>query len=478
MFAELLQIDSEPSIEIKTIFFYILIVNQRYFLNAKKIFVIFILVLSNLLFSKAKPHKGVILIVIDTLAKEHLQSFNYFRKTSPFLLNLSKNNILFSNVFSASSHTVPSVSSILTGKYPYAHGIQYFFNSKSFHPTLSVEKGGFPNLQSNNKLIFEFFKENNFYTTVFQTNPWLKAEYGFSRGVDDYYFFDSNANNKYYADGDDVNKLIVQKTLPKIADKDFFIYIHYMDVHSPYYKPKTFKGLYTKFEKEPIYVNDEYAGLTQKDIDYSIALYDEGINFVDNSIKTLFTHLQDNKLLDNTLVIITADHGEEFYQHGGLGHGRTLYNEVKNSFIICIHPKFIKKKIKDKVCLIDILPTILDWAKIDYKKTAFDGFSLIPAIQSKENVKKRILFSELGEKKAIIDGKMEYIYNVDKKIWEFYNIENDKNENNPLNNKILSGFNKYKKIMNGILKKSKNNYKSSKLSEEDLKKLKSLGYLQ
>ena len=422
--------------------------------------------------SAAVPSRpNVILVVIDALAKSHLQSFGYARETSPFLRELFRHSVVLSDAVAASSHTAPSVASILTGKYPYRHGVQYFHDRKSFHPTVPLKNGGFPRLDAGQTLLVEMAKRAGYRTLVYQTNPWLRTEYGFAQGADHYRFISDN-------DGSAVVRSFAEDALRKPGKESFFAYLHLMDVHSPYYKPATFKGLFTPYRGEPVHDNEAFSWLSRESVSYAIDLYDEGVAHADGVLRDLFARLEKSGRLRNTLVVIVADHGEEFLQHGGLGHGRTCYNEVKDSFIVFSHSGLEPKIIADRVSLVDIFPTLLEWMRIRYREDAVDGRSLRPLVERGRKMRERTIFSELGEVKAILDGGREFICRVASDAWEIYDLLTDREEAHPAPAASVPVFASIREILRRIIREGEAAIRNSTAGEEEIRRLKSLGYIK
>lgn len=424
--------------------------------------------------------KGVIIIVLDALRRDHLSFYGYQRPTSPFIDDLMKKGVVFKNTISAAPQTVPSVSSLLTGIYPYRHGSHFFSVSQSYHPTRPVALGGLPLMKKDNLLLAEVFAQAGYRTAAVSSNPGIRNIYGFAQGIE--YFRTVNCFSETGAvvcDGEKVNRVFENDVLPRIKDDNFFVYLHYMDVHNPYFKPTSFKGRFAKYQGEPVYVNGKPDSLSSAQLEYSEACYDEGIIYADSLMKDLFRILRDAGIAKNTLVIIVADHGDEFMEHGGLGHGTTCYNELINSFILAVNPALKPVVIDARASLVDVFPTVLDWAGIDIPAN-LDGVSLLPGIKNGKTLpqdEKRMFISELGDRKAIIDGRWKFIYNLDTKTCELYDIEKNPGETKNLTADYKDLTEKYLTIMKRIVEKMKVSYSVKSLSKEELKTLESLGYI-
>ncbi len=429
------------------------------------------LLFSSFLISFAKDYsKNVLLIVIDTLRRDHLSCYGYFRRTSPTIDKLAKEGIFFTDVISQSSQTAPSIASLFTGLYPHNHGVYFYSYNQSFHP---LNKDSVPKLSEQFTTMAEYFQAEGYITLGVVSNPWLKADFGYAQGFKFYEYIES-WNGKY------INSIFKRYLNNQLKKKKFFAYLHYMDVHAPYYNPETFKALYTEYKGDHIYGNGFVDVINNEDLEYSVALYDESINYVDNLIKEIIEELNRNNLLENTIIILTSDHGEEFYEHFGLGHGTSLYQEQINTFFIIYNPYFLNsKKISRRVRLINLLPTVLDILNIHYDKNSMDGMSLFPVMSQNSNRKfSEYIFSELGDKKALLFKNWKYIYNSFLKTEELYNLNTDKRE-------ILNQIDRERKlrkrfktlILNYSFQEFNLQEKINKIPTNLIPQLKSLGYL-
>ena len=311
------------------------------------------------------------------------------------------------------------------------------------------------------------------------------------------------------------------------------IYLHYLDPHGPYDPPPEY---YLKFAKtrypNPVslypFVRRNCHRLMKKGFgpgearfEDMVLRYDAEIAYIDKSIEILFAALRKNNLLDNTLVVITADHGEEFLEHRFVEHAWTLYNESLHVPLIFWAPGAVKpKRIKSLVSTVDILPTFLDLMGINYKEDDFDGTALFKQTEGgfvftsptkpyiaelliqhrnllrvviKDNWKyiAALKFLEPQERKDALNN----VYEVERDtkshldIWgpvigeELYDLSRDPGEQSPVVNReklsemrtILQKYKTYcgHKKLPPPLKDTKR----KQLSPEEKKRLKSLGYL-
>lgn len=255
------------------------------------------------------------------------------------------------------------------------------------------------------------------------------------------------------------------------ASQPFFLYLHYMDVHSPYNPPREF----------------DIFGETAED------KYDGEILYIDTKIEELLRELRKRNMAGNTWIIITADHGEEFKEHGKKTHGKTLYAEVLKVPLIFYNAENVKeaKRVKRQVRLIDVTPTILDLLNITIPKS-MEGISLKKNIIDSSNFRGEDLeaFSQVGlngqllnrdliavttpEFKYIFDfiGKKEELYDLRTDPWEKYNIFLSRPS-------IVNTFRKKVARFLKLQQEKKCSFiEKTEIDEELKKKLKSLGYLK
>lgn len=311
--------------------------------------------------SGSTHHTNVILITLDTTRADHLSCYGYSRKTSPHLDELADRSLVFLNGISPSSWTIPAHASLFTGLLPSQHG------------AISREdKGissGYP-LPPYDFVIARLLRKYGFNTAGFVSGPFLKSAFGFSQGFntygDEWVGFDRRAN--------DLNKEM-ERWLKDNYLSPFFLFINYFDPHAPYNPPQyydsPFKDRYERnidfisFQPDSI-AKGEIEPLRGDDLARAIDLYDTEILFTDHYLGELFRQLEDYGLLEDSLIIITADHGESFGENGVWGHGG-IFIESQVRVPLIIHcPSRIKspKKIVRQVQTTSLYSTVLSFLNI------------------------------------------------------------------------------------------------------------------
>ena len=352
----------------------------------------------------AAPTYNLLVISIDTCRADHLACYGYNRNTSPHLDQLAKEGVLFENATAASSWTVPSHMSMFTGLYPSVHGVQTF--------TIPLGEGV--------RTLALCLAERGYVTAAFVTGPVLNHYFGFDRGFELYddftvneAFENVNAMMRMTAGNSVLDRVVTNPVITKLATmwlkahanspKNFFLFLHYWDCHYDYIPPapydKIFDADYKGKEDGRDIVQREPKILKQipdRDLAHLVALYDGEIAYTDEHVGKILQLLQDLGLSEKTLVIVLADHGEAFLEHGKLRHGNSLFEEVLHVPLIMRLPGVIPagKRVAGNVSQVDLMPTALGLLKVA-SPTQVQGIDLSPAILSDQPVPERPICSEL-----------------------------------------------------------------------------------
>lgn len=317
---------------------------------------------------------NVLFILVDTLRADRLQPYGYERNTSPNLAALAERGIVFKQVESQSSWTKASMASMWLGMYPERSGVQRFMHGVPQEATMPAE----------------VFKRNGFKTAGIWRNGWVANNFGFDQGFDLYYrpsrnrpvnAVRSSNPSVYRIPGTDLDATESAMEFMLAHQRErFFLYVHYMDVHQ-YLYADTSPNFGTDFPD----------------------IYDAAIHWTDRNIQLLIDMLEETRMLDRTLVVIAADHGEAFWEHGVEGHARNLYREVTHVPWIILPPFAIDRiDVEERVANIDIWPTIFDMVGLE-GPADMDGKSLMPLILESAGIpspeadalRRRTLFSQL-----------------------------------------------------------------------------------
>ena len=291
--------------------------------------------------------RGVILISVDTLRRDHVGAYGYPKPTSPTLDALAGTGLLAEDAVSVSSWTLPAHLSMLTSVLPGTHGG-------------TSQKQGFNRSVPS---VAEILKGRGFATHAVTSHLYVSKTYGVEAGFDSLNFRQDRlaANVANHA----------MDLVDRFGDRPFFIFLHFYDPHWHYSPPE---GVLRLFESS-------YAGaltgnlksfqklgpeqVKPADLDHLLALYDGEIRYTDNEIGRLISHLKEREVFRNTLLVVTSDHGEEFLEHGSWEHQKTLYEEVIRVPLIVAGPGVTARRETQPVSLLDIAPTLLDFLSIE-----------------------------------------------------------------------------------------------------------------
>jgi membrane-anchored protein YejM (alkaline phosphatase superfamily) len=352
--------------------------------------------------SKTYPNANVILIVVDTLRADHLGCYGYTRHTSPGIDRLANEGIIFKNMLAQSSWTRAGTASILAGLYPRNHG------ANTRNDSLAEEINLLP----------EILGKYGYDSYAFVANGNVGSAVGFNQGYKKFFRFRERIKE------DPVNihvrSNLVNETLLKFIQQlehtsNNFIYVHYVDPHAPYipgekHFSKDNKMTFTidffrSMANRPLSGDERRNALPEM-----INAYDDEILYNDKMIGHLIQTLKEKNMYSNSIIIITSDHGEEFYEHGGLSHGKTLYEEQLKVPLIIRLPGNIHKTIDEIANQVDIVPTILSLLKISIPEH-IDGISLLnnksrpgPYSYAELHLDRNIFSSIQSTKEKLIEG--------------------------------------------------------------------------
>ncbi len=322
------------------------------------------------------PPPNVLLVSIDTLRADRLSSYGAPRATSPTLDSLARRGARFTNAFTPSPWTLPAHAAMLTGRYP-----------SSLLPDPNDAR-----LYRAGALLSTRLAQRGFHTAAVTGGAYVSRSYGAAEGFD---FFRQSGGAKLAA-----------RWIRKHARAPFFLFFHTYAPHVPYLDRRFAEGLEAGRFAD-LYAPSSFgqvheamcgggAAPTDSEKAYLLALYDGGVAQADAMVSTLLAALRERGLEDETVVVVTSDHGEEFWDHTGrcATHGHTLYDELLRVPLIWYDPRRDGDRvIRSPVSLLDIVPTLL--ARVGAPVPPdLDGVDLAPLLRGDEGDPDRILFGE------------------------------------------------------------------------------------
>ena len=440
---------------------------------------------------------NVLLIGIETLRADHVGCLGCKRDTTPTLDRLAREGVLCTRTMSASGWTLPSVMSVMTSLYPGSHKVHTYENK----------------LASEVTTLAEVLKTGGYTTVGFVSNPTIDGQYGFSDGFDLYDDFtvqldfgmdifgehDKVIEDKHLARTSEPVTRVAKKWLERKPAEPFFMFVFYFDPHYDYMPPAPFDTLF-----DPNYKGDmDGHGIVDeprhsqrpadRDLQHLQALYDGEIRYTDTYVAKLLQTFAEGGLLENTLIVVFGDHGEEFYEHGKTGHERTLYNEIVRVPLILWQPGRLPagKRMDALTSLVDVMPTILDYASLPYEGP-MQGYSLRPLVEGKADKLHDTVWAELNyhtHVRAVMNEHYKLVRDLDQNAWELYQQDRDPGEHDSLSEQpsaanirlaLTTEWEQWTKTNDDLANKLTQGTKTEKpqISEQQLLQLKALGYMQ
>jgi arylsulfatase A-like enzyme len=395
---------------------------------------------------KATVHPNVLVYLCDTLRADHLGCYGYAKPASAEIDAFAKDATVFADCRSVTSWTKPSVASLLTSLYPTIHGCI------EQREVLSPEA----------ETLAEVFRAAGWRTAAFVDNPFVSPEFGFGQGFDEYrYVRPSVVINgtllgkalfmtrivslvgKPFGVGEHVERgcgalnADLLADLPEHDDRPWFAYVHAMEPHLPY-EPSPADAEAMGFPRGAAYVTPPpYNGIlpfeTTPDpppemLSMLLAQYDGEIRGFSRGFGALLGELRRRGVLEKTIVVLVADHGEEFHEHGGWTHGHSLQPEVTHVPLIVRLPDCLGagakasrgRRVDGVATLLDVFPTLVDLASIRYPRgdEMECGVSLRPQLlpaagRVSDTVPQRVLLGEMTMEsvgiRSIREGRWQLI---------------------------------------------------------------------
>lgn len=492
---------------------------------------------------------NVIVVLVDTLRRDHVGAYGYEKETTPCMDRLAEEGFVFRRAVAPSCWTKPSVASLVTGLYPGRHGAV----------SRGLEDGRLCMLNPDHLTLAERMKAAGYKTAAFVTNPHIIPTFHFDQGFDDFIQPAGDA------------KELLAKALDWIDGRDredkFFLYLHVLDPHVPYYPPKGYrekfvegnpgpgaplvrmgdpvalmvwmknyrrwkpaspedrfrfdyerKGAalkkrlcegYPQFKEKLAHVDPAanqdmlraalFLDFVGKDdpalvrrMRHLTSLYDGEIAYADEALGRFVEGLKARGLMDESILVVTADHGETFFEHDEWGHGFDVHApevDVPLIFRVPGSGGVIKGSFDLPVSLVDVYPTILHMLDLS-RSSDIDGVSLWPVMRNPDQsaMRKRPVFSEVflkGQDRvaAMMRGKkaIRACTSEGAVSWLYFDLEKDPGEQNPIEG--IEGKDEFT-ALRGLIDRFVENRALDfmnkggevRLSGEELRQLKALGY--
>lgn len=413
-----------------------------------------------------KPN--IILLTIDAQRADHLGFYGYSSETSPHLDAIAQGGVIFENAFVNAPWTLPSLASMVSSRLP--TDLQISVENLSLR---EVEREG--RLTDQVEVMAERMQTLGYNTQAILTNKWLVSQRGFDQGFDGFvnleklmpyhyhfhfknmalviflnripgvrenlesyysFLFSPSGERQFATPAWEINHWALS-WLENFKNNRFFLWLHYIDPHVPYdpgvnYGPDLSSlGPIREAELRQASAQDP-EGIRWREVDKEglVKLYDGDVSLVDAAIGQVWEKFGELGLIEKTILIVSADHGEEFWDHDGMDHGRTFYQETIRVPLIIVGPGIKPKKVSQNVSLLDIFPTVVDLVGGRIPQEV-QGRSLKPLIEGQFLPDKEIVSEGTGrgpEQRAIILGSYKLIHDFFSEEDKLFNFRRDPQE--------------------------------------------------
>jgi arylsulfatase A-like enzyme len=331
---------------------------------------------------------NVVIVLLDAVRADHLPLYGYPRDTAPFLTSLAERSVVFDRAYSSSGWTSPATASLFTSLHPFQHGV--IWNIRR----MRENEFRFSRLPEEPQTIAEALREAGYATFAVSDNQSASGLGGFDAGFDR---FESTSDASATA----VNRKVKEWRADLQGDRPYFLYLHYMDAHEPYLpQGKAFDEFMKDGRPNP-----------RRDF---VAAYDSEIRLLDSKVQGLFETLGWS---ENTILIVTSDHGEGFHDHGLVGHANSLYDELMRVPLL-VHQgggAVTPGRIAVPVGHVDVLPTVRELAGLPPDPRNV-GWSLAPLLRTgrwdrgdRPLLAHQLEFDEKHEVRAVVFGRHKLV---------------------------------------------------------------------
>jgi arylsulfatase A-like enzyme len=432
-----------------------------------------------------KPKYNIFFITMDALRPDHMSTYGYRRKTTPHLDEFAKESVLYTNCNSSAPWTLPSFASIYTSLFPQNHRV-YKLPESGFESYVLL-KFNFPTIP-------RFFKPYGYRSYLITTHPYLyDADYRLNRSFDVVEEDRMNLEKPLFIDS-------FEYYLEDIEDERFFLHIHLLPPHEPFFAVSPYDDRYLDYDYDDVGARNAKLLFSWPEIkayknevkksnrDYIIDLYDTSLATADEYFGEFVALLKERGMYDESIIIFSADHGEQFWEHNNIGHSKSLHWEEIHVPLIIKYPKSLgvePDEIDDPVLTIDVLPTMLAANAIsipDY----LDGEPLIESDRTKTRSPEReyslhARACSIQNFRGIIWENYKYIYYEGTQYERLYDISRDPREKKDITAKKPEIAKKLRDILlsHEEPEESTAPKKTDEIKDDEaLNRLKDLGYMQ
>jgi arylsulfatase A-like enzyme len=417
---------------------------------------------------KEPTRPNVVVIVIDTLRADHLPPYGYAHDTAPLISELARDGVVFERAYSTSSWTAPATASLFTSLYPLQHGVVTGMvatvRARRLDPTITLNA-----IPEEAETLPEVMQRAGYRTFGVADNLNICAAEGFDQGFDAFRSYNDRGAVAVNAQVQEWKDEMLAPGAP------YFLYVHYMDPHKPYVPQQPWRSRLGE------------TGTPE------VSAYDSEIRHVDEHLRDLFDSLGWD---ENTIVVVTSDHGEEFGEHGEFGHGHNLHNEtVQVPLLVYPASAFGRNsgRVGEPVSLVDLLPTLREVAGVPTVQHE-EGRSLLELLRNKSDPirdrgelfahlqRTRLEYPDGGERivRAVIAGADKYMVTLPEAAEELYDLVDDAGETANLaaarpgrSAELANALEEFERTCHRLPGVTR----TIEMDEQQLEKLRSLGYV-
>ncbi len=393
------------------------------------------------LFSQDHQVKRVLLITIDTL--RHDSVLAGAPSDGPNIDALARQSVVFENAYVPSPWTPPSIASIMTGLTPWAH-------------TVSRRQTVFP---AATPYLPDRMLEAGYATAAFGANSLLTYQNALSRSFETYHFPERGRpttlgvaalrallgpvkmSDQHWTE--EITAL-AERWIELHQEQDFFLWLHYFDPHAPYIPPEEFLSdmpdrppLRAGFEFDRSQLLSRVATYSPRQKRWLKDLYRGEVRYIDDRIGRLIGTLKRLGLYEESLIVVTSDHGEEFWEHGAVRHGHTFYDELLKVPLLVKPPGSptpLVRQVPQNVSTVSVMPTVLEMCGLTFNPEQFSAPSLVPWFSRKgdgagEAEKEQPVFAThpnyFEDREVVVEGHWKYIRFEEEDRRELYDLAAD-----------------------------------------------------
>ena len=430
---------------------------------------------------RAATLPNVVFITVDTLRVDRIGVYGSTTASTPNLDALAARGARFDRAYATFPKTNPALASLMTGRYPSAHG---------------VRRNG-AHLPESELTLAEILQAAGYDTAAFASNFVTRARHGLAQG---FALYDEDLPDAI------VTRQAKERTAGPLVDAVLgwagkspsgptFLWVHFIDPHGPYTPPgyaekapRVSRGgrtLPVSATSRGAYVIPAYQALPGvTEVDEYVARYDAEVEYMDAEVGRLVEGLSSSGLLQGAIVVLVADHGESLGDHGlFFQHGSSLYDPQIHVPLIILGPGIAPRVVDETVSQVDVMPTVLEMLGLPVVRgiqgSSLGGLLTGPAAAGSISPSRsgRVLFAELDRMYAVIEGSRKLIWDAESKEIEFHDLATDPEEARDIPPGSREGE---RRLLEAVSRFTRENFRDEARAtdEETIRNLKSLGYVE